>query len=317
MVDLIKANKSYILIACVLIFVNSSLFWFNKTQVPQEFFYYPWLIGKGHIIYKDFFHNHGPLLYYLLAPLIFSDGPFTPFKIFYTLIQSANLILILIIIKKFSNITSYIIGGLIFLILNFYFSYHYFWDEQIIATFYLLIYYLLNSKEFKLKSICIGVLIGLASLIKPNALVIVIPVLFFYKNKSFLLYPIAIWSIFGLYFFLQNGLSQFIDNFIAFNFHYQSYALQHYPYLSAIKSNWFFLNSHFLIVIFIFAIHALNKKNINIKLLIFLLITTLFMYPIIGEDRFAPFTSFLAIFVYFLYKLENHHLYNKDCSLFL
>lgn len=302
--NFIKINRIYILIGCFLVFVNSSLFWFNKTDVPQEFFYYIWLVGKGHIIYKDFFHNHGPLIYYLLAPFS-SDTSLTWFKIFYTLVQSANLVLVLILIKKFSGILGFIIGGITFIVLNFYFSYNYFWDEQIIATIFLLIYYLINSKEFRLQTVCIGILIGLASLIKLNALIIVIPVLVLYKKKSFLFYPILIWSIILMYFFLQNYSLQFIDNYIVFNLHYQNYALKYYPYLSALKSNWHFLNIHFLIVIFIFAIHSLNKKNINGKLLVFLLISTSFMYPIIAEDRLAPFASFLAIFISYLFTITN------------
>lgn len=302
MVNFIKTNRIYILIGCLLASVNSFLFLFNKTYT-FEFFYYPWLTQKGLIIYRDFFQNHGPLLYYLLAPLTL-DKSLTLIKIFYTLVQSVNLILILILIKKmkFSNITSFLIGGITFIILNFYFSYHYFWDEQIIATFYLLIFYLISSREFTLKSACIGILIGLASLIKPTALIIAIPVLVFYK-KSFLFYPILIWIIALLYFFLHGGVLQFIDNYIVFNFHYQNYYLKNFPYLSSIRSNWHFLN--FLILVFIFAIHALNKKNINGKLLVFLLISTSSFYPLIGADRFAPFTSFLAIFIGYLFTITN------------
>lgn len=307
MANFIKVNKLYILIGCCLVFVNLSLFWFNKTDSTHEFFYYAWMIEKGYLIYRDFFHNHGPLLYYLLAPLSI-DNSLTLMKVFYTLVQSANLVLILILIKKFSSMTSFIIGGITFIILNFYFSYPNFWDEQIIATFYLLIYYLIVSREFTLKSACIGVLIGLASLIKLNTLIIIIPVLFFYKKKSFLFYPLLIWSIVAIYFFLHNSFLQFIDNYILFNFHYQNYISKSYPYLSALKSNWYFLNFHFLIVIFIFAIHSLNKKNINGKLLIFLLISTLFMYPIIAADRFAPFISFFAIFIAYLFTISNRKL---------
>ncbi len=303
MVNFIKMKNIYIYITCCLVFVNSFLFFVNKTYV-FEFFYYPWLTQKGLFIYKEFFQNHGPLLYYLLAPLTL-DKSLTLIKIFYTLVQSANLILILILIKKlkFSSVASFIIGGITFIILNFYFSYHYFWDEQIIATCYLLIYYFINSKEFSLKSATIGILIGLASIIKPNALIIAIPVLFFYKKKSFLFYPILIWLIVMLYFFLHNGFLQFIDNFIVFNFHYQNYYLKNFPYSSAIRGNWYFLN--FLIVIFIFAIHSLNRKNINGKLLIFLLISASCFYPLVGADRFAPFTSFLAIFISYLFTITN------------
>lgn len=306
MVNFIKTNKIYILIGCCLIFINSFLFLFNKIEVPQEFFYYIWLIGKGQIIYKDFFHNHGPLLYYLLAPFS-ADNSLALMKVFYTIVQSANLLLILIIVKKFLRIASFIIGGVTFIILNFYFSYPYFWDEQIIATFYLLIYYLIISKDFSLKPVCIGVLIGLTSLIKLNTLVIIIPVLFFYKKKSFLFYPLLILSIVILYFFLHNSFLQFIDNYVLFNFHYQNY-IRSYPYLSALKSNWYFLNFHFLIVIFIFAIHSLNKKNKNGRLLLFLLISTFSMYPIIAADRFAPFISFFAIFIAYLFTISNRKL---------
>ncbi|MDP2585371.1 MAG: hypothetical protein Q8P29_00660 [Candidatus Levybacteria bacterium] len=193
------------------------------------------------------------------------------------------------------------------MVLNFYFSYHYFWDEQLIATFFLLIYYLVGSKEFALKSACIGILIGLASLIKPNALIIVIPVLFFYKKKFFLFYPVLIWSAVAFYFFLHNGFLQFIDNFILYNYYYQNYYLKNFPYLAAIKDNWYFLN--FLVVIFIFTIHVINRKNINGKLLIFLLISASCFYPLIGVDRFAPFTSFLAIFISYLLTITNKKLF--------
>ncbi len=300
--NFIKRNRVYLLIGCFLLFVNTSLFWFNKTQTPPEFFYYIWLVGKGQIIYKDFFHNHGPLLYNIFAPFSLSKS-LTWFKIFYTLVQTANLTLILLIIKKFSGVRGFAIGGITFIILNFYFSFNYFWDEQIIATFYLSVYYLICSKEFMLKAACIGILIGLASLIKINALIFVIPALFFYKKKSFLFYLALVWLIALVYFLLHNALLQFITNYVVFNFHYQNHLAETFPYLSVIKSHFIFLN--FLIVIFIFSIHSLNKKNIDVKLIIFLLISTYCMYPIIGDDRLAPFISFLSVFIAYLFTISN------------
>jgi hypothetical protein len=50
----------------------------------------------------------------------------------------------------------------------------------------------------------------------------------------------------------------------------------------------------------VFAAHAINKRNIDIKLLIILVISATCFYPMVGADRFAPFIAFLSIFAGYL-----------------
>jgi hypothetical protein len=306
MVKFLKINRAYLLIGLVFLIVNSLLFLLTKPTAAMELFYYPWLVEKGLLMYRDFFHNHGPFLNYLLAPLTL-DKSLTSLKIFYVLVQNINLILVLVLIKKFSRVSGFIIGGIAFIILNFYFAYNYFWDEHIFATLFLLIYYLIGTKDFSLKPACLGVLIGLLGLIKPNVLIILIPVLLFYKKRSFLIYPIVMWLLVALYFFTQNALPQLIDNYISSNFFYQNHARNRFPYLSVVKNMMFFIN--FLIVIFVFAIHSINKKNINSKLIIFFLLSLVTIYPGVNDERFVPFASFLAIFIVYLFTITNKKLF--------
>lgn len=302
----LKTNKTYLLMGFLFIIINSLLFFLTKPTVAMELLYYPWLVEKGLIMYIDFFHNHGPLLNYLLAPFTL-DKSLISLKLFYIFVQNINLILVLILIKKFSKILGFIIGGIVFIILNFSFAYNYFWDEHIIATFFLLIFYMLNNKNFSLKPACIGILIGLLGLIKPNALIITIPILFFYKNKSFLFYPIFIWLISILYFSLNNAFLPLIDNYISWNFFYQNYTRSSYPYRATINSWSFLIN--FLITISIFAIYSINKKNINSKLIIFLLMSLVTVYPAVGDLRFVPFGAFLAIFISYVFTVTNKKIF--------
>lgn len=306
MANFLKINRAYLLIGLTFVIVNSLLFLLTKPHVSLELFYYPWLVEKGLFMYRDFFHNHGLLLNYILAPFTL-DKSLTLLKLFYILIQDINLVLVLILAKKFSKVSGFIVGGIIFIVLNLNFAYLYFWDEQIIATFFLLIFYFIIKKDFPLKSAYVGILIGLLGLIKPNVVIIAIPVFFLYRKRSFLLYPAVIWIAVGLYIFIQNAFPQFIDNYISYNFFYQNYSRNSYPYLATVKNMFFFLN--FLILISVFAVYNINKKNINSKLLIFLLISLVTIYPEVGNQRFVPFGSFLAIFIAYIFTITNKKLF--------
>ncbi len=306
MYNFFKKNWIYFSTGFILLIANSLLFILSKPAVAMELFYYPWLIEKGLLIYRDFYHDHGPLLSYLLAPLTLDKSLLT-LKMFYILVQDVNLALVLIIIKRFSKFSGFIVGGIVFILLNFIFSYMYFWDEQLIATFFLLIFYVLSIKDFPLKTAVLGVLIGLLALIKPNVVIITIPVFFLYKRKSFLFYTILVWLIATLFFLVQHAVPNIIDNVILYNIFYQNFSRNSYPYLETLKNLQFFLN--FLLVISIFAVFNINKKNINVRLLIFMLVSLVTIYPELGYMRFVPFGGFFAIFIAYLFTITNKKLF--------
>ena len=111
----------------------------TNLNIFPEFFLYPWLIGKGYLLYRDVAVQHGFLSYLLLVPFSLDKSLFT-LKIFYLVIQSFNLLLVLLILRKTTSKLGFMIGGIFFMVLNFYLSENNLWDEIYATPFFLSVF---------------------------------------------------------------------------------------------------------------------------------------------------------------------------------
>ncbi len=202
------------MIAIILVIAELFLFITTKINVWPEMFFLPWLTGKGLMPYRDFFDDHGPLTHYLLAPLTI-DKSLILFRLMFIILQLANLALFLLIIKKGKSHLLYFIGGLTYVAVAYFYSENNFWFEIFITFFYLLAYYIVIQKRFK--GYIIGTLIALASLVKPTAAIVLLPLYWSIKKFSLLVSFLAVWTVVLLYFYFNHGLSAFIDNLFLYN----------------------------------------------------------------------------------------------------
>lgn len=284
----------FYLIFGVLFFAAQSLLILStKINVFPEFFFIPWLVGQGLVPYKDFFTHHGFLLDCLLAFASF-DKSLWLIKLFYFIVQSLNLIFLLLILKKTTSKIGFFICGLLFILLNFYLSENNLWYEIIMTTFFLVIYYLLLLKEFKNKFLILSTLIALVSFIKPHAALILIPVLYAVKKVRVLFYFLIYWLMAGMYFFLNHSLFKFVDELFSFNIYYASY----------IKNlNFFRLEKdfcHFALFIFGFSfllIFLSKKTSLNLLLLLFIISLLTFVFPAFSKIGLVPVAAFFVIYL--------------------
>lgn len=86
----------------ILVIFQSFLILSTKINLYPELIVFSYLVKINYLPYQDFFDHHGFLIYYLLSWFLF-DKNLLGFKLIFFLIQSLNLILFLIILKKQSH----------------------------------------------------------------------------------------------------------------------------------------------------------------------------------------------------------------------
>jgi len=270
------------------------VFYIFKTAfiVYPEMYFLPWLVSKGMVPYKDFFDHHGFLLYYILAPFT-ADKTHLALKFFYLAVQSGNLILVLLIFKKQSNKLGYVVGGGLYLLMNFFVSENILWYETVITVLYLLSYLLLTNKNKNY--FLTGLIIGLTGLIKPTAGLIIIPLFFFVRNRRLAFGFILIWVASIIYFYYRGGLNLFFSDLIFYNQYLKSN-------LNSCLVNSFFDKRIALYTAMILGIGFiclfLAKKIKNYLLPVIFLLTS-FIFTVSGYSRLhlLPLVSFVALII--------------------
>ncbi len=280
----------YLIFGAIYFLLQSFLIATTRMNIFPEIFFFPWLVNKGLLPYRDFFDHHGFLLYYVLAPLM-QDKSLSLLKLFYFGIQTANLILVLAILKKVSNRIGFILGGALFVLINYFVSDGNLWYELVITSLYLLIFLILQIKH-KYKNQVLGILVALVSFIKPTAAVIIFPVLYLTKSFTVLVYFSSLWVITLVYFWSRNGLRQLVDNLFAFN-----------SFLSRNYRDSFFSDEKFLVVsgllvTFAVILHIIQKKIKQVvPTVLFLVSGFVFIFYAYARYHLVPMTAFFIILI--------------------
>lgn len=278
------------LVLCLLLTSQLLLTVFLAVNIYPELSVLPWLVSKGLVPYRDFFDHHGFLIYYLLSPLS-QDKSLFLIKLFYLGLQALNLILFWLIIRCQHHRVWQLVLGLLFIFLNFFTNENNFWFESVIAFFYLLIFYLL---QFKRKPwFLIGLLIGLASLIKPTAAAILLPLIILFPNLSIVIGFTLIWILTLGYFASQQALISFWQNLFVFNSYLSNY----------VKGTYHWRDLRFLIISLVLFIATINwqKKVLwhryQLLILSFLFVGLLFLYPFYGRVHLVVVSTFFPIWL--------------------
>ncbi len=262
----------------------------TKINIFPELVYYPWIMSKGLLIYRDFTIQHGYFMQLLLIPFTFDKSLFM-MKGFFVAIQLINLFLVLKILKKTTSKIGFIFGGGLFIVLNYYLVDSNLWDETILTSFYLFIYQLLLGNKDKKKLLLIGLLLGAVSFMKPSFGVMIIPVLFFSRSLIPLIPLVGIWVVSSFVFLVNNSFGVFIDNYILFN---KFYALV--PRIWTIDTIFVIRTLVFLSVSFIlYCIY--RKKFTNNPIILFTLFSLLLFFPSYNKINLVPFGAFFCILV--------------------
>jgi hypothetical protein len=263
----------------------------NSINIFPEIFFFSWLVKNGFVPYRDYFDDHGFLVHMLLAPFT-GDKTLLSLRVIYIAIHCINLGLILFIIRKTQSKISFIIGGLLYVLLMFFFSENDLWFELFITTFYLVAYIFLISKKLPGQFHLTGIFIGLATLVKPTAAFVLLPILLLRKNMNILIGFIFVMAITAVYFSYNNGYSGLFDA----NFAYNSFLSKYYRpnYLQDTKLILTSLGISALCAFLAFKNRTLNHLT---HPFIFLLSSVIFLASGYTRVRLVPLATFFPILI--------------------
>ena len=274
----------------------------TKINIFPELVLYPWLMSKGLMIYRDFNVQHGYVLQLLLLPFTLDKSLFF-MKGLYVLIQMVDLLLLLKILKKTTNKLGFILGGGLFIVLNYYLSDSNLWDEVIVTSVYLFIYYLLirDSSREKRKILFIGLLIGFVSFMKPSFVIMIIPIILFYKSFTPAISVAALWAFTFIYFAIINNINGFINSYIYYNIFYALGSRDTFEplrmfSLQGMSTDKLFTNStYFLLALSILLLIIYRKKYKDNPIMLFVLFSFALVFPGYGKINLVPFGAFFTV----------------------
>ena len=292
----------FFILQSLLILTTKFTFW-------PEIVTFSWMVNKGMIPYRDFFDHHGFLMYYLLSPLM--DNGFILLKIFYLLIQSLNLFFVLLILRKASNRLGLVMGGILYVFIGYFVSENVLWYEIVITTFLLGSYYLMNRENnINLLNFIIGIMITLASFIKPTAGIFIIPVIFFRKSIIPLVIYMLSWLWVFVIYFSNKGSLNLLDNLFFFNHYFAT------NYRNSYYSDWKFHVSVILIILFcVFAYWKKGKIKEILKPLSFILFSAVFFFYLYNKWHLLPLMSFFVILIGQILNLKHFKFRNLFVAL--
>jgi len=184
-------------------------------QVFPEFFFYPWLVSKGLIQYRDFFDNHGFMTNILFSPFI-GNGAILVSTLFIVVQCTQFVLMALLVAKRIKN------PILFFLLLVLYGAFQFtivgqqVWFDQLMAFLLISAWYF-----FEMKREGVGWLFfAFATMIKPPGFIFCIPFYLLTKNKKTIFIFIGAWLFSLFYFYQKGGLVALWQQLILFNTSY-------------------------------------------------------------------------------------------------
>ncbi|OGG04312.1 hypothetical protein A2Z33_04140 [Candidatus Gottesmanbacteria bacterium RBG_16_52_11] len=282
------------IISAAAILIQSAAILTRVINIPMEMFLYPWLISRGLMQYRDFFINHGFLLYGFLS-LLSGDTGLTSLRLFYLSVLTLNLLLVLRILWKTSSAAGFAAGTALYLLLGYQMYLNNLWDETVITAFCLTVYLLMLGIPGKRTDTATAILILLASFIKPTAAALLIPVMILRRRTVYLFVIAAGWLLPAVYYYLAGGIEEFVDNLILFNRAQGRFALLH-------PTNVLYRDVLFTSVIVLVAgltVAAAGKRIRSLGLLLGFLTVSLFLsfVPCCQEFHMPPAVAFFSLFV--------------------
>jgi hypothetical protein len=261
----------------------------NTINIFPEIFFFSWLIKKGFVPYRDYFDDHGFLLQMFLAPFS-GDITLLWLRVIYVVLHCVNLMLVLYILYKIRSKLAFIVGGILYVLLITYYSDNDFWFELFVTTFYLGTYALLLTRQFTSKFHLIGFFIGLATLVKPTAAIIIAPIFLFQRKIQMLLGFLFVLCISASYFVVTNGYSKLFDGIIGYNVVYSKFS-----HLSPFQGNKLIFTS--IAIFFLCISYAFVNKKIKTLILpmIFTFSSYIFLTSGYSPPRMIPIVTFFVI----------------------
>ena len=261
------------MVLLIIVFIHLAFLLSLPIHIWPELSFLPWLVSKGLVPYRDFFENHGFLLSYVLA---FIDG-----NLFYITTQLLNTILVYRILRN-------PLVTLFFVLVSVFVSENYLWYEGAITTFYLVIYIALTRKS---TPIVIGILVGLASFIKPTAALVLLPISFYQKSVAAVLVTGFMWTVVFIIYWTIGALPPLIKGLFSFN----QFLLTHFEGLPIANIGILRIASGICLLSLYTAIRSRITKSI--LPFAFMLVSLIFLPLTYGKEHLVPIATFFVLFI--------------------
>lgn len=186
------------------------------TQLFPEFFFYPWLVSKGQVQYRDFFDHHGFLTNILLAPFA-RQMTLNYISFIFFLMQAAQFLLVArLVADKIKRPLHFLCLLVLYAIFQFSVVANMMWYDQWIALLLVIAWYFFEMRGERRG----WLFFALATMVKPTALLFFFPFYGMTKSKKNILVVLAAWLFPLLYYFGEGGVGNLWEQLVMFNAFY-------------------------------------------------------------------------------------------------
>lgn len=266
--------------------VYSALLVVSPIQIFPEFFFYPWLVAKGLVQYKSFFDHHGFLTNVFLS--LFSRNIMAISALFVIVQIDQFIIVAYLIARKIKHPVLYFLLLVLYISFQFTVVQQQLWYDAGMA-FFLITAWLFFEKK---KDYLAWFFVTCATMIKPTALIFLIPMFMKSKQKKSIITFFITW-FFALFYFVSRGaIGELLKQLILFN----------YSYIQSTYKTFFIGISYKLLISIcvgfgILIFFALRKKHKDTPLLVITLFSFLFFLQGFSKLNFALFVPFCILLI--------------------
>lgn len=283
----------------LLLLLQSVLILTRPIYLFPEMYLLPWITSYGNLPYVNFLDHHGFLLNLILAPFSRDKSGMT-LQMIFLFFQTINLVCILYILKKFIPRITVILFGLLYITLNFFLVENILWYETVITSCFLLVYIAIQMNQSLIRNILIVLITAAASFIKPNALLIIFPLLFI-KKPMYILIPIFLsWILVILFYISIGGFNSFYLGLFTYN----TFLLKEYTGLPFAHTKFYLI----LLTSLILGVCLTNWKNKTKYIfysLSFLCISLIFLGMGYGKEHMVPLGTFYVLTLAHLWSMST------------
>lgn len=204
-------KRFLIVFACISAFILllSSV----PTQLFPEFFFYPWLVAKGQVQYRDFFDHHGFLTNILLAPFAKQQTLGYISFIFFLMQIAQFLIVARLVADKIKRPLHFLCLLVLYGVFQFSVVANMMWYDQWMTLLLITAWYFFEMRGERRG----WLFFALATMVKPTALLFFFPFYGMTKKKKNILVVLAAWLFPILYYFGEGGVDNLWEQLVLFN----------------------------------------------------------------------------------------------------